>query len=614
MLTMSSANDQSTIPRSRTNIPSLVCAFLASLTTGGATYSFGLYGDSLKKGLALSQSQLDTISTAFFFAGLFSWIPGLCADRFGTRFSLSIGGITGASSAMTYWAVSRQFVELPRFMLVPTLSALGVLVFLSCAMITGSVFKIIVASCGPGSKGSAVGAAKGYVGLGAGAYACIFEAVRNPGESTLDFLPMIAFFFVTCGTIPALLLLPSQEDLKHETLIDEATPAHFRTLFISLLVMATIVIGSSVSELQIHGADHITHVGPSYITATMVLTVWLVPILSLLYLPRQLSEYQNTIQIPPDDKENDGDDILSDTNDHVDAPGSTSVGIKLNTAPDDEEDRHLLNSDHVLAHQETEQNGVGYNLNLAQMLKTPSAHLMLWTTTILVGAGTVETNNMGQMVEALGFSESVTPAALALFSVSQAAARVITGAVSESALNWSTTSFCITRGIPRPFFLVVASMIGSLAHFILGIATKQETFVIGVALAGIAFGMAWPLMVLIVGEVFGKTNGKYCVHLCYKIQMWPESLIFFIVGANYMFYDGFTSAVGTMLLSQIVAGGVYERHINKDAEDKLTCLGDACFRLTHLIVAGLSLTCALTSVLMMYTSRHIYNRNSVHIS
>lgn len=60
------------------------------------------------------------------------------------------------------------------------------------------------------------------------------------------------------------------------------------------------------------------------------------------------------------------------------------------------------------------------------MLQTPSAWLMVWTTTILAGGGTVETNNLGQMVESLHFSDVVTPASMALFSVAQAAGRVAT--------------------------------------------------------------------------------------------------------------------------------------------------------------------------------------------
>jgi MFS family permease len=118
----------------------------------------------------------------------------------------------------------------------------------------------------------------------------------------------------------------------------------------------------------------------------------------------------------------------------------------------------------------------------------------------------------------------------------------------------------------------------------LAFTTSQTAFVIGCTISGIAFGMTWPLMVLIVGDIFGTEHH----------------------GANYMFYDGFTKAVGTVLLSEYVAGNVYEAHVDKQ-EDSLSCFGPACFRMTHLIVAGLALTCILASLALEYTSRQAYN-------
>jgi MFS family permease len=214
---------------------------------------------------------------------------------------------------------------------------------------------------------------------------------------------------------------------------------------------------------------------------------------------------------------------------------------------------------------------------LPEMLRTPSAWLMLWTTTILVGSGTYKTNNMGEMVESLGFSEALTPATLAIFSVAQAAARIVTGVSSEAAL--------VGYHVPRPLFLLLASAISFVAHVMLAISTtSQVAFVMGCTVSGIAFGMAWPLMVLIVGDLFGIEHH----------------------GANYMFYDGYTKAIGTLLLSEYVAGTVYEAHVDKQEADGVTCLGPACFRQTHLTVAALSLTCIVTSLALQYTSRHVY--------
>ena len=212
---------------------------------------------------------------------------------------------------------------------------------------------------------------------------------------------------------------------------------------------------------------------------------------------------------------------------------------------------------------------------------------MIWTTTILVGAGTVETNNLGQMVESLKFSSVVTPSSLALFSVAQAAGRVCTGTLSENALTWNTRMCFVDRGVPRPFFLAIASFIGIVAHTILAISTNQASFVFGIALSGFSFGMVWPMMVLIVGELFGTAH----------------------VGANYLFFDGFTSAGGTFFLSKVVAQRVYEGH---EASGSVTCYGQNCFELTHIVIALLVSTCLVSSIVMQYITRHAYNKSSMH--
>lgn len=662
--------DENLPPRTakrRSNIPSLVAALSASLTTGGTTYAFGLYGNDLKKSLSLTASEVDTISTAFFVAGLFSFLPGLSADKFGTRRSIATGGITGAIALLTYWAVAKRTIAVERSHLVPVLSGLGISIFLSCALITGSVFKIIVTCCGPGSKGSAVGAAKGFVGLGSGVYACIFRAIRVPQQSNLDFLPLAAFFAIVSATLPALCLLPSKVSVDRDVFRDDATPRHFRTLYWSLGVLAVLIVWSSLADLS-HRHAHADNGSSSpdhpddgndnghdprssrrqWPLAMLLVTVWLGPIASLLVHPRRQRLPGSD---PCDENEDNNDDAVAtiegmdNENDKevvvgAGTGGSGTVGVKDDLeahraardgnrphrgelpvrrgSPDFSpsrvgRSRSPATPEHLEDHNDNDPSSVAVaegqsllhleqeptsltsfeshdgaepheqNSNLLQLLQTPSAWLLLWTTTVLVGAGTVETNNMGAMVESLGLPSSVTSSSLALFSVAQAAGRVATGAVSEAALDWKTNRFVAESGVPRPFFLFVASGFGALAHLVLGMATRQLFFVLGSTLAGVAFGMVWPLMVLIVGEVFGTQN----------------------TGANYMFYDGFSSAIGTLLLTKVLAQRVYESHAEEDAS---TCVGSACFQLTHLLAALLCLTCLLTSGALMFASRHTYNR------
>ena len=215
----------------------------------------------------------------------------------------------------------------------------------------------------------------------------------------------------------------------------------------------------------------------------------------------------------------------------------------------------------------------------------------------------VTLSRKGQMTEALGFGDSTTSASLALFSAAQGASRVCTGIVSDMALGWSPRYCgCLLSsdgvGVPRPVFLAVASLIGAAAHFVLAVSTSEGGFVFGVTLAGVSFGMVWPMMVLITGEVFGNRH----------------------VGANYMWYDGMSSAVGTVLFSKIVAQEVYDEHIANDdkgdsdgapasatyEEENFKCIGLDCFAMTHAIVSLLLLTCILSSFALIRSTRDVH--------
>lgn len=512
-----------------TSIPLLVSAFLAAGTTGGTSYAFGIYGQALKSNLHLTQSQLDTISSSNFAAGMLSWIPGLLVDRFGIKYCGMVGGgILGAVALVSFWAVAvgsddnhnndndnhndHYHPWMPthaasQATLVAILSACAVFIFMACALITGSVFKIIVGNTSHHHKGQAVGAAKGYVGLGSGAYAVLFESLRR--NTDLDFLPMAAFFFIAAASIPALCLLPNKEN-EHIVRADVTTSAHYSSLYMGLVALAVLVIGQSIVELlsdsegtensgsQIHTRDQM----PDYLMTIMVPLVWFGPILGLLILPRQ--RYDMLSINGHDAADDEALPLKVEADEHVIHPVSSPLH-------DDDHD----NDDDINSHDSvTHVAPVIRDYTLRQMLATPSAWLMLWTCTILVGGGTVMTNNLGQMVQALQFGPKVVPAALSLFSVAQSLGRVVTGSWSSLAKR-------------RTSFLVLASFAGLGSHALLAVSTEQVSFVAGVFCSGFAFGMVWPLMVLITGELFGTAHvgANYMVSLCVDATLFMLSCI-----------------------------------------------------------------------------------------
>ena len=537
----------------QTSIPVLFAAFSAALATGAPTYAFGLYASTLKASLHLSQSQLDTLGSANFCAGLLSWIPGLIVDHYGPQFAMTVGGTTMSLSLMGYWLVAEQFVEFAVHAIVPILCLLGVLIFMSNSLVIGSLFKALVVSCDLGSRGSAVGAAKGYVGLGAGVYSILFDAIRSTNESELDFLPMAAFFSVIAIALPGCFLLPSLTATRNHDMVDISSHWHYKVVYTGLLVLALWVLWTSAAFMfrpqstdenevitNVPMGDEDTH----YLKAVMIVVAWFGPLLALFGLPHKHRDYTR-LSTRQESKELFPDGVNEESNDEEWESVDESVEEFV-------------------------------DLNLKQMLQTTEAWLFLYICTVIVGSGTMMTNNMAQMVESRGFSKAASPACLALFSVSQAGARVLAGEFSERALKWNC---------PRPVFLTATSLLAVIGHAILTEAVTRNEFVAGVVLSGIAFGMVWPLMVLIVGDIFGVQHH----------------------GQNYMFYDGFTSAIGTLVVSKYIVQEVYEGHIDDSDGDGITCYGIECFQQSQEIVTILCLSCVVASVVMTVLTRKHYS-------
>jgi hypothetical protein len=524
---------------------------LAALSTGAPTYAFGLYGATLKRTLHLTQSELNTVSSANFCAGLLSWIPGLCVDRWGEKKAICIGGSMQSIMLISYWYAAKELerTNADSVVSVIVLSCLGFILFMSNSLVIGSLFKAIVISCDSG-KGAAVGAAKGFVGLGSGVYAMLFDAVRSPDMSDLGFLPMASIMALLFIVLPSALLLPSKENQCH--IVEVASARHFRIVYLGLFLLGILVVGTSVVFLFEPVPDDSSALPssdePSLLRACLILAVWLGPIMSIFFLPQCDAQKESFSEVSL----SEADFLVS----------------KTPPSPCADED-----------------------LSLTQMLRTSTAWMICWTCTILVGSGTLLTNNMGQEVEARRFPARTALGCLALFSVSQSIARVATGEVSELALYWKINGCGLCQGIPRPAFFILSSAVAVAAHSLLAVASSRGMFALGVASAGYAFGMVWPLMVLIVGEIFGTTNH----------------------GANYLFYDGCTSAVGTLAISRVLASAVYEAHIDFSKRTKKinACFGQGCFWLSHVVTAVLAFTSIATSVVVLMKTRNVYDRPSI---
>ena len=113
----------------------------------------------------------------------------------------------------------------------------------------------------------------------------------------------------------------------------------------------------------------------------------------------------------------------------------------------------------------------------------------------------------------------------------------------------------------------------ALAHLTLALQRDNLAVLsLGVALAGLGFGSAWPLMVIIPGELFGLSH----------------------LGANYMVYDGAGSSLGAVGFAWLLPRAIYNAHATDDG----SCTGARCFCLTHAIIAIMNIVSVAVASLL----------------
>jgi len=236
--------------------------------------------------------------------------------------------------------------------------------------------------------------------------------------ASLNFLLMAAVLSFLAAVLPALLLLPKQTVAKDEytSKRDGTRSIHFRVVYAGLMLLGFWVVGMSIVELYEEESNNDTNststaIEPSIINTTLfddsiiteysitrrlsssspqthwgsvffLLTLWWGPALSLLVIPAKEDNNVEDSAFSYDDNDDDND-ISSNA---IDEEGEGFL--------QDGESRTTKNGGTMI----TSDASTERNFTLIQMLKTCQAWLMAWTCVIIVGGGTVMTNNIGKFL------------------------------------------------------------------------------------------------------------------------------------------------------------------------------------------------------------------------
>ena len=215
---------------------------------------------------------------------------------------------------------------------------------------------------------------------------------------------------------------------------------------------------------------------------------------------------------------------------------------------------------------------LGDNVSLLSMIQMRESYCILLCAMALFGCGTMITSNLAQMVKARNMSTVTKSMGVSIFSFAQALSRMVCGAGADVVLlNIRLPTWYAARTMR----LAEASLIMALGHFIIMVSSSTEwIFLSGVGLTGIGFGALHPLLVVCTSELFGlKHHSK-----------------------NYCFFDGWGSAVSSLLLGQVLVQYYYESHtVNGDND----CYGTGCFQMPHIVA---SLTCLASACAAIYVT------------
>lgn len=560
---------------------------LASASAGMA-YSFSAFSSALKAEWSLSQSELESIAVAGnLAAGLLGGVAGGIADAAVPAHSMAGGGLVAALSYATFWAIATRQLPIGP---VPPVAALGACIAASAmgaTLVMTTVVALLVRTLSR-ERGLLIGLMKAYVGTAAGGLAVMYQgtgrALGGPEPAALGFVLAIAAEILLVTALPAC-LLPRRPMSQLRAAPEREDSARAR----ALLARRTAIVCGCLAGLLCALAAGALLPNAHRPAALAFLLCWLAPALltrrgalacasaALAPLPAGLARlgYAHVdgggSPAPAGRRRGRASSPL-----HVPLSAGNETAALLGGAagepPAGAPELRALDSCAALppCAAPPPDGAILPSATVVEMACTAECWLLVYIVAVLFGGGMMVTTNLAQLLSARG-QPALIGTCLSLFSIGSALGRALGGLLSD----WARGAL----ELPASACLAADAALMIAAHAALASHGATPVLLAGVTLAGAAFGAAWPHVVLVAAECFGKAH----------------------LGANYGFYDGLCQAAGSLLLAKVLPGRVYARNaaaagaaalvLRGDGVGiELECVGPDCFGDAHRAIIGL---CAL---------------------
>ncbi|KAL2633339.1 hypothetical protein R1flu_004818 [Riccia fluitans] len=526
---------------------------------------------SIKLALNYDQKQLDTLAFFKDMGSNVGIVSGMVYEHISPWGALTIGALQAGLGYLMIWLSVTGRVAFPALwqMCLYIIMAANGQTYFNTATVCTCVENF------PRSRGIVIGLLKGFLGLSGAILTQLYQAIYpNQPESyilMLSWLPTLALLWM-------FVLRPVPSPKRS----NESMNLYFMSaiaLCLVLYLMATIIVQNIVTWTRL----------ASIITCAVCGLVLLLP-LGVVYKSQREDEKVDASKpslslkdplLPPPSSSSSSLPVSSPMKDK-EAENSRSGGKKVYISESEGEVSETAEEEGTPPERRKPRRGEDHTF--FEAVKAADFWLLFVAMACGMGSGLTAIDNMGQIGASQGYSVQKVGAFVSLVSIWNFLGRLGFGTISE---------ICLHRyKIPRPVFLVVTQATMSIGHLMFAVAFPGSLYV-GSVVIGLCYGAQWSLMPAITSEIFGlKRFGT----------------LFNTIAI--------ASPLGAYYLSVQVAGRIYDYEAEQEGNvglwlrdsSELLCDGARCFRLSFIIMAGVSVFGCLVCLMLVARTKRFYKQ------
>eukprot|EP00250_Pteridium_aquilinum_P031241 c43291_g1_i1 orf=445-2472(+) len=240
----------------------------------------------------------------------------------------------------------------------------------------------------------------------------------------------------------------------------------------------------------------------------------------------------------------------------------------------------------------------GEDFTLCQALVKADFWLLFWVLLCGAGTGMAAIDNMGQISESQGYSNSNV--FVSLTSIFNFVGRLIGGYFSEMLVR--------RYGLPRSWSLAVAQAMMAAGFFTIAIGWPGMLYV-GTLLVGSGYGAHWGIVPPIISELFGLKHFGMLYNV-YTMATPAGALFFSGFLAGYLYdVEAAKQSTLTSTLASIPAVSSPHHILSMGAlfaSTSTSCSGTVCFRLAFLVMACVCIVVMLLTIILSVRTRSVY--------